>query len=88
MRAHSHGGWFVICLDNLSGTAEEKLGEILAKEKLNPAIPMTGMAGDILPLEVPVHPTLRLVRITDEKAIKDLEDLNCIAYNLSVKLGV
>jgi GNAT superfamily N-acetyltransferase len=87
MRAHSHGGWFVICLDKLSGTAKENLGEILAKEKLNPAIPMTGMAGDILPLEVPVHPTLRLVQIRDDKTIKDFVELNCVAYNLPVELG-
>ena len=87
MRAHSNGGWFVICLDKLSGTAKENLGEILAKEKLNPAIPMTGMAGDILPFEAPGHPALRFVRITDDQTIKDFVELNCVGYNLPVELG-
>jgi GNAT superfamily N-acetyltransferase len=87
MRVRAHGGWFVICTDKLSGAAKENLGKILANEKLIPAIPMTGMAGDILPLEVPVHPALRFVRITDDKTIKDLADLNCVAYNLPIELG-
>lgn len=87
MRARSHGGWFVVCLDKLNGAAKENLAEILAKERLNPAIPMIGMAGDILPLDVSVHPTLRFRRVTDDKTIKDVADLNCVAYNLPIELG-
>jgi len=87
MRAHSDGGWFVICLDKLSGAAKENLQEILTKEKLNPVIPMTGMAGDILPLAASGHPALRFVRITDDKTIKDFVELNCVGYNLPVELG-
>jgi GNAT superfamily N-acetyltransferase len=90
MRAHSHRGWFVFCMDSLRGRAKEDVWEILAKEGLTPSIPITGMAGDLLPLDSPdplIPQTLRFVRVTDDKTIKDVIDLNCVAYHLPIESG-
>jgi hypothetical protein len=70
MRTHQASGMFLVCLDHLSGAAEDSLFSIMAREKLAPAIPMTGMAGNILPLEGPVHPELRFVRISEDQTIQ------------------
>src|SRR5258707_12491918 len=51
MRTRSNGGLFVVCLDNLHGTAKESWPKILAQTNFAAAIPMTGMAGPILPPE-------------------------------------
>jgi GNAT superfamily N-acetyltransferase len=82
MRARSYGGLFVLCLDNLSGSAIENLSPILARSKFVQAIPMTGMAGDILPMESPGHPALRFVRILNDSTIRAFAELNCLSYNV------
>ena len=46
--------------------------------------PMTGMAGDILPLEAPGHPALRFERIRDDATIQDFVHLNCVSYDVPV----
>ena len=53
MRARQNGGLFVVCLDNLNGMARENLSTILDQAKFVQTFPMTGMAGDILPMEAP-----------------------------------
>jgi GNAT superfamily N-acetyltransferase len=73
---------FVLCLDNLSGSAIENLSPILARSKFVQAIPMTGMAGDILPMESPGHPALRFVRILNDSTIRAFAELNCLSYNV------
>jgi hypothetical protein len=78
MRARPYGGLFVVCLDSLSGSVKEKLAAILARAKFVQAIPMTGMAGDILPMEAPGHPALRFARISDDSTIQTFAELNCI----------
>ncbi len=55
MRARPYGGLFVVCMDNLSGSAKEKVDAILAHAKFRQAIPLTGMAGEILPMKAPGH---------------------------------
>jgi len=85
MRARSNGGLFVVCLDNLHGTAKESWPKILAQTNFAAAIPMTGMAGDILPLEAPGHEALRFERILNDKTIQDFGQLNCVAYDLPVE---
>jgi GNAT superfamily N-acetyltransferase len=82
MRARSYGGWFVLCLDNLSGSAKENLSAILARTRFVQAIPMTGMAGDILPLDSPAHPALRFVRILNDSTIQAFAELNCVSYSV------
>jgi GNAT superfamily N-acetyltransferase len=86
MRSHQAPGWIVICLDYLSGTATEELALITDQENLTSLI-MTGMAGDILPLDESLHPTLRFERISDDDTIRDFVDMNCISYNIPIEAG-
>jgi GNAT superfamily N-acetyltransferase len=85
LRARRNSGWFVVCLDNVSGAAKKSLPAILAEAKLAPAIPMTGMAGDILPLKAPGDPALRFERILDDTTIQDFAQLNCISYDVPIE---
>jgi hypothetical protein len=84
IRARPHGGLFVVCLDNLSGPAKENLAAILSKAKFLQAIPTTGMAGDILPMESPGHPALRFLRIWDDSTIRDFAELNCVSHGVPI----
>jgi GNAT superfamily N-acetyltransferase len=88
MRSRPTGGLFVVCLDNLSGSAKENMASVLAEAKMTPSIPMTGMAGDILPLKATGHPDLRFKRISDETTIKDFAELNCMAYGIPVETSL
>jgi GNAT superfamily N-acetyltransferase len=85
MRANQNPGWLVVCLDYLSGPAKDNLAAIMAQERLAPSVPMTGMAGDILPLESSVNPALRFARIWDEATIQDFAEINCVSYNIPIK---
>ncbi len=88
MRARTYGGLFVVCLDNLSGSAIKNLAAILARAKLVQAIPMTGMAGDILPMEAPGPPALRFVRISDDSTIQTFAELNCMSYGVPLETSL
>ncbi|MCU1248212.1 MAG: GCN5-related N-acetyltransferase [Edaphobacter sp.] len=88
LQVKSHGGLFVVFPDYLSGSAKENFTEILAEAKLVAAIPATGMAGNIFPLEAKGHPKLRFVRIEDDATIQTFAELNCAAYNLPMETAV
>jgi GNAT superfamily N-acetyltransferase len=88
MRARIPGGLFFVCLDNLSGSAKESLSPILAQAKFVQAIPMTGMAGDILPMEAPGHPALRFIRISDNSTILAFAELNCASYSVPMETSL
>jgi GNAT superfamily N-acetyltransferase len=88
MRARPNGGLFVVCLDNMNGPAKESLPTILAEAKFVQAMPMTGMAGDILPMETPGHPALRFERILDDSTIRDFAQINCISYDVPVETSL
>jgi GNAT superfamily N-acetyltransferase len=88
MRARLNGGLFVVCLDNVSRAAKENLPTILAEAKLVQAIPMTGMAGDILPMEALGQPGLRFARILDDATIQDFAQLNCVSYDVPVETSL
>jgi hypothetical protein len=85
MRAGPHGGLFVVCLDNLAGSAKENLVASLPGAKFVQAIPMTGMAGDILPMEAPGHPALRFVRIADDSTIQAFAGVNCMSCRVPIE---
>jgi GNAT superfamily N-acetyltransferase len=88
MGARPYGGLFVVCLDKLGGSAKESLGMILARAKFVQAIPMTGMAGDILPMEAPGHSALRFVRISNHSTIQAFAELNCVSYNIPIETSL
>jgi GNAT superfamily N-acetyltransferase len=85
MRARQYGGLFLVCLDHLSGAAKENLATILAQEKFVQAIPMTGMAGDILPMEARGHSALRLARISDDSTVQAFAELNCASHGVPIE---
>jgi hypothetical protein len=84
MPARPHGGLFVVCLDNLAGAAKENLPATLSGPKFVQAIPMTGMAGDILPMKAPGHPALRFARIADDSTMQAFPELNCMSYRVPI----
>ncbi len=88
MRARTYGGLFVVCLDNLSESAKENLASILARTKFAQAIPMTGMAGDILPIGAPGHAALRFVRIWDDSTIQAFAELKCVSYGVPIEMSL
>jgi hypothetical protein len=82
MRNNKASGLFLVCPNHLSGDAKDSLSSTMASEKFIPAIPMTGMAGEILPLEGSMHPDLWFVRISGDETIRTFAEINCAAYNL------
>ena len=89
LQAKSHGGLFVIFPGLSKGVRQGKsFTGILAEAKLLAAIPATGMAGNIFPLEAKGHPNLRFVRIEDDATIQTFAELNCAAYNLPMETAV
>jgi GNAT superfamily N-acetyltransferase len=88
MRARPYGGLLVLCLDNLSVSVKENLDEILDRENFVQAIPMTGMAGNILPMEEPVRSELRFVRISDDPTIQVFGELNCVSYGVPIETSL
>ncbi|WP_158942145.1 GNAT family N-acetyltransferase [Granulicella sp. S190] len=88
LRTNQATGMFLVCLDRLNGTAENSFSSILKQEKLVPAIPMTGMAGDVLPLAGTAHPEVRFVRISDDKTIQTFAEINCAAYGLPAETAL
>lgn len=86
MRSQQSPGWLVVCVDNMDGTAREELTTIAKQERLTP-LPMTGMAGDILPLKEPLLPTIRFAPISDEATVIDFVDMNCISYQIPIQAG-
>jgi GNAT superfamily N-acetyltransferase len=88
LRGRPNGGWFVVCLDNLGGAAKEGLDTILTQAKFRQSIPMTGMAGDIFPIEAPGHPSLRFERIGNDATIRDFAELNCVSYDVPAEAAL
>ncbi len=64
------------------------LTAILAQAKFVQAIPMTGMAGNILSMEALGHPVLRFQRILHDSTIQDLAQLNCVSYDVPVETSL
>ena len=88
MRSTGQIGLFLPCVENLGDVARTNLVSYLTEAGLNPNMPMTGMAGDILPMRSPGHPKLKFVRITDNATIKDFGELNCLAYGAPVETAI
>jgi GNAT superfamily N-acetyltransferase len=87
MRGKLRGGLVYVCEEYLSGPAKDDLLAILKRQGLELSLPITGMAGDILPLQAPSHPSLRMERVTDEDRLQAYADLNCAAYGFPLEWG-
>lgn len=84
-RTKRQSGLITVCHDLLSGRARTEMDAILARERYVPAMPLTGMAGDLLPLAAPGHPALHIERAEDNGLV--LTDINCIAYGFPLESG-
>ena len=87
MREKRRGGLLYVCQDYLSGAAEKSLQRLLGEQKLEFALSLTGMAGDIFPLQRRSCPELRMERVTDEAKLQVYANLNCEAYGFPLEWG-
>lgn len=88
MRRVSEGGLVYVCEDFLSEPLKQQIYEIATSAELKFALDITGMVGDILPLDNPIHaPTLKLVRVTDEVTLQHFADINSEAYDMALEAG-
>ena len=85
MRQKRHAGLIYIFESSLSPSTKGKLPQILKSTGLEPALPITGMAGDLFPLSAPSHPTLRIHRVTDEAGLLAYAQVNCAAYGFPLE---
>ncbi|MFM0075951.1 GNAT family N-acetyltransferase [Paraburkholderia sediminicola] len=83
-----HSGLVYVCEGLLNGAAREHLDAIAASESLTFALDITGMAGDILPLEVGIpHPVLDFARVESETALQAYADINSEGYGFPLEAG-
>lgn len=87
MPTKRYSGLIWIFEELLGDSAKEKLPIILKEEGLEAAMPLTGMAGEIFPLQTPPHPSLRIERVTDETMLREYAEINCEAYGLPLEWG-
>lgn len=87
MRDRTQDGLMYLCEDYLRGAAKDALPAILAEEKMAFAMPITGMVGDILPVETTTRPGLRLERVTSENHLQDFADMNSAGYGFAPEAG-
>jgi GNAT superfamily N-acetyltransferase len=87
VRRKTKAGLIYICEEYLSGTARGNLTAAVARAGLDFALPITGMAGDILPLQAPPHPRLKIRRVTDAAALQAYADINSEGYGFPLESG-
>jgi GNAT superfamily N-acetyltransferase len=87
MHSKQYGGLLYLCEDYLTGAAKDSLQEILVDEKLEFALPLTGMVGDILPFTTTVNPFLSFRRASNEQILQDFADMNSEAYGFPLEAG-
>jgi GNAT superfamily N-acetyltransferase len=86
MRARECPGWMAVTLESLTDTAQSALPGLVASMQLG-SMPLTGMAGEILPLEEKVIHNLRFERIGDDHTVETFGELNRLAYGFPLEVG-
>lgn len=87
MRQKRQFGLLWVCEELLSDSARASLPRLLQEAKLELALPLTGMAGEMFPLSTMSHPTLRLERVTNQAMLRDYIEINCEAYGFPLSSG-
>jgi GNAT superfamily N-acetyltransferase len=88
MKSKKHGGLIFVCKDVLGDAAKAMLDEIVASEKLVFSRQLTGMAGDMLPLDASLaHPVLDFARVDNETALQTYADIISDAYGWPIETG-
>jgi GNAT superfamily N-acetyltransferase len=84
-RTKRQTGLVTVCHELLENQTRFELDDIFESEGYMPALTLTGMAGNILPLAAPGHPDLRIERAEDNGV--SVTDINCLAYGFAVETG-
>jgi GNAT superfamily N-acetyltransferase len=87
MRMKNESGLLWVCEDYLGEPAQASLQSNITKEKLEPALTATGMAGEILPLIRLSHPDLRVEPVADTDQLIAYADINSEAYGFPIEWG-
>jgi len=87
MRARQQWGLVYICEEYLGSSAKESLSALMAEEGFDFALPVFGMAGEMLPVRAHKHPELKIERVTEEAHLQAYSDVNCAAYGFPLKWG-
>jgi GNAT superfamily N-acetyltransferase len=87
MQKKRHDGLVYICEEYLTGAAKSTLPGILDDARLEFALPITGMVGDILPVEATALPLLRFERATNDRILQDYADMNSEGYGFPLEAG-
>jgi hypothetical protein len=87
MREKQHDVLVYLCEEYLTGAAENALHGILDDARLDSALPITGMVGDILPVEAAAQPLLRFERTADDKVLQDYADMKSEGYGFPLEAG-
>jgi GNAT superfamily N-acetyltransferase len=87
MSGKSQLGLMYLCEDYLGGDAKHALADIVAEEKLQFAMPITGMVGTILPLAATTPSRLRFERASNEQVLQDYADMNSEGYGFALEAG-
>src|SRR6266436_5370297 len=87
MRRKSRPGLVWLFEELLSPSARNELPAAAERAGLSLSLTGFGMAGDILPIPEPSHPSLRFVRVTSDEELLTYADLNSRAYGMPLEAG-
>jgi GNAT superfamily N-acetyltransferase len=87
MRQKSQPGLIWLFEDLLDPSARAGLPAAADRAGLSLSLTGFGMAGDILPIPEPNHPSLRFVRVSTEEELMAYADLNSRAYGMHLEAG-
>jgi len=87
MRQKSRPGLVWLFEELLSPSARSELPAAAERAGLSLSLTGFGMAGDILPIPEPSHPSLRFVRVTTDDQLTAYADLNSRAYGMPLEAG-
>jgi len=87
MQGKRHGGLVYVCEDYLHGDARTALPAIIEEAELDFVLRVTGMVGDILPVEARPHPALKLLRASSDAVLRDYADINSDGYGFPLEAG-
>jgi GNAT superfamily N-acetyltransferase len=87
MRQKSRPGLIWLFEDLLDASARSGLPAAAERAGLSLSLTGYGMAGDILPISEPIHPSLRFIRVSTEDELMAYADLNSRAYGMPLEAG-
>jgi hypothetical protein len=87
MKGKREAGYIWIFENQLTPDARALLPEAASRVGLAYGLTMHGMAGDILPIPEPFHPSLEFARVDTNERLMAYADINSLAYGLPVEAG-